>query len=120
MTKNRETGVLISGAASPQGAALTSYMQSVFEHDFASAYDLVIGSWGPAELAIIKNPQYIDIVMPNITVASGMYVTPAPQLLMSSSSSTTTAQASPDSAWNTIQANINSAKSAIQIAMYQV
>jgi phosphatidylserine/phosphatidylglycerophosphate/cardiolipin synthase-like enzyme len=118
MTENREAGVLIDGTASEEGAELTAYMQSVFENDFKIAYSLVPGSWSSKELAYIKNPSELPIIIPKITLPAGMYITPAPSFVTDNSLSTI--QASPDSAWDTIQANLNSAEESIQIAMYQI
>lgn len=121
MTKNREAGALISEAP-----ALADYMQTVFDADFAQAYALIPSDdWPDKDLAIITDSADLDIVMPSIPTESddpNLFVSPDVSLssVTTSVNTTTTVQASPDSAWESIKSDFEAVTSSLQVAMYQI
>jgi len=116
-TKNREAGAILEGDGL---SALTSYMQGVFEFDWAQAYPLVPSdTWSSADLATITDSADLAVVLPDIDLYPGLYETPSPSPL-SAARSNVTVQASPDSAWDTLEAALARATTSLEVAMYQV
>jgi hypothetical protein len=70
------------------------------------------------QLAVIQDPTYVDVVIPPVSLPAGMYITPP--AIFGAARATTIAQASPDSAWTTIEDNLAQATESIEIAMYQI
>jgi phosphatidylserine/phosphatidylglycerophosphate/cardiolipin synthase-like enzyme len=122
MTKNREAGALFAGDTTPAAHELAAYMQTVFTHDFDQAVALVTGTWSDEEMAIITDPTPVEVVLPEITFPEqdGLYVTASPSFEVNQPEFTTTVQASPDSAWETLSANLATATTSLEVAMYQV
>lgn len=70
------------------------------------------------QLAVIQDTSELPVVIPPITLPEGMYITPP--AIFGTDTATTIAQASPDSAWDTIESVLDATEESIEIAMYQI
>lgn len=114
MTKNREAGAILSGSS-----VLSNYTQTVFGADWSQATPLSpYNGWSAEDLATITDTSPMIVTLPDIDLEEGLFATALTPI--TDAGSTWTIQASPDSAWETLIANLNRSTSTLEVAMYQV
>jgi hypothetical protein len=143
-TTNRETGVVIRSLNSNDAGsdnnsnnnnnnsedndvavAILSQLQNVFEYDFNKAYALIVGEWSEEDLAIIQNENVMEVVLPTLYLAPGLYQSPPISFNSTSSSGSdattvTTLSIGPDGAWKDNHAALSNVKTQLQASVYQV
>jgi phosphatidylserine/phosphatidylglycerophosphate/cardiolipin synthase-like enzyme len=111
-TKNREAGVLLEG-----NADALSFLTSVYETDWATATAIVVNNtYSDADLSIIKSTAKRSYNMP--TIDPQMAPTPKPAAVTDATS--IKVYTSPDSAHETLMAQLTGAKKSVSVEIYQV
>jgi phosphatidylserine/phosphatidylglycerophosphate/cardiolipin synthase-like enzyme len=116
--KNREAGAVLSGAGA---APLVAFFTSVFDADWQRGYDLVLKQTYSAQaMAIITDKTPVTVSLPPVpSNATGHYVTPKPQPIAARGTNITV-EASPDYAYKTLLAAVDSAQLNFTLMIYQV
>lgn len=120
-TKNREAGATLTGL--PPGSSLLQFVTTVFDDDFNSAQILPpdISKWTSEELNIITDSSPIPISIPPPPAPSpDYYVTPKPTPIQTTEGNDVAVYTSPDDALDTLMSDITSAKTSLDLEIYQV